>query len=143
MNCPNCQTVIKEGEKFCSNCGTPVTPIASTQPPLEVPVQPQQLSFPNQPGVGSITISRPSNFVGCAVSYKVYANGYLLGKISDGGIMTFPLNYGTYEINIKCGMGKGNTKVTINDQYRHFVFQCPMSMGMWSNKIDFILTQVQ
>ncbi len=141
MNCPNCQMPIEEGGKFCTNCGTPVVPINQMQQiPPQPTIQPQNLI--NQPGVGSITISRPSNFVGCAVSYKVFANGYLLGNVSDGGIMTFPLNYGMYEISIKCGMGKGNTKITVSDQCRHFVFQCPMTMGMWSNKIDFILMQV-
>ena len=49
MECPHCQTPLKEGYKFCSHCGAAVTP-----PSPEAP-------SPESPGGGCARGDRPSS----------------------------------------------------------------------------------
>lgn len=40
MLCKNCNTIIGEGEKFCSNCGAPVTAEETVVTPAPAPARP-------------------------------------------------------------------------------------------------------
>ncbi len=122
MNCYYCGMPITNGSTFCQNCG-------------------RQVFSPNQNNTGYLTISRPKKFLGCAVAYKVYANGLLLGKVPNGQTVSFPLPYGVHNIFIRCGMGEGMTQITMNEQYPNIALYCPMELGLLKNKINFILIQ--
>ncbi|MCQ2406181.1 MAG: zinc ribbon domain-containing protein [Oscillospiraceae bacterium] len=91
MICPNCGTNINEGERFCTECGTPVNPSASQTPPAmqnneyagysyAQPAAPQPPK-PEKPKAG---LKKTLGIVGiCAAAVVVIA--LLVGVIFTGG----------------------------------------------------------
>ncbi len=128
MICSKCGNNNVEGANFCTNCASPLN-----QPP----------AISANPQTGSITITRPKKFLGCAVPYTVYIDGYLIGTVKNNQSVSFPVYYGNHNIRINCGMGIGESQFVINDEYRHLVFNCPMRLGAFSNTIDINLVGYQ
>ena len=166
MYCSNCGTYNDKGN-FCVGCGAKLETIAQNNTvesnnqveqsnnidsqPVQQPVnnQPTQQPVNNQPvqqvnqqpaqqGVGSITLTRPSNFVGVLVPFDVFVDGYLLGSLSDGETKTFPLYYGNHFVQIKQGFNSGTQNIVINDNQRNLVFNVVIEMGFVTNTIRFV-----
>ncbi len=118
MNCPICGFNNMPGNVNCANCGN---------------------ALPNNQGapLGSITIIRPNNFFGSLVDYDVFVDGYLLGSVPNGTQVVFPLYYGNHQVEIKQGMNSGTQNITISNDERHLVFECPIKVGFWKSTILF------
>lgn len=65
-NCSNCGSVLKEGAKFCTNCGHPVGQLDATKPS---PTPPQYTTSPQKKG--KIIVKGPS--AGMLTLYKFIA----------------------------------------------------------------------
>ena len=141
MVCNKCGYNNVEGISYCVNCGTQLV-VPVQQPVQQQPVQQQPVQVQGQQPVGSITIIRPDNFVGILVPYSVFVDNYYMGDVANNTQVTFPLYYGNHVVRIDCGMGTGIHQIIINDSQKNLVFQCPMSMGLVKNTIDFILVSV-
>ncbi len=121
MTCPNCGNNCPDQTVFCSHCGCPLVH-----------------QTPSIQNFGNITIIRPSKFLGCAVNYKIYIDGVLVGKIPNNNTMSYPVCYGYHNLQIYCGMGSGQTQVLITPENPNVSFHCPMHMGLFSNTIDIL-----
>ncbi len=120
MNCLKCGMSNPDNAMYCTGCGNPLAP--------------NQVSGQE---TGSITIIRPKSFVGCLVAYDVYADNYYLGQVKNGETMQFPLYYGNHNIVIKHGLNSGSQMIVISNTQRNLVFNCPLQMGLVTNKILF------
>ena len=163
MICSMCGNNNSVGATTCSTCGAPLTgqPMVNGQVPGQQMMPQQQVfnqqvpqqqmvnqpvgqpmmnqGFNNPPGVGTLTIIRPNNFVGCLIPYDVYVDNYLLGTVPNGEQRTFQLYYGSHLVTIKQGLGTGNQQILINDETRNLMFNCPIKMGFVNNEIEFYL----
>ncbi len=133
MNCPKCGMYNDDKAVFCTNCGVKMELYKN----VNNNVADEQLK------VGSITIIRPNNFVGCAIAFSVYVDNYLLGKVANGNTVTFPLYYGTHMVTIKHGFTTTTQQIVINDKQKNLVFNCSVKMGLVKSKIIFEFVGVQ
>lgn len=92
---------------FCKNCGTPLPPDGLFCPTCGV--RNDQISA----GAGTdhqyaaaaahtLVISRASQFVCAAVSYEVYINGAVLGKVPVGQSISTRIFSNTVRVEIRC-----------------------------------------
>ncbi len=113
MRCPNCGMDNDEGRTKCISCGSDAM------------------------NVGSITIQRPNNFVGCLVPYDIYVDNVFIGNVSNGDTKKFPLYLGTHVLTIKQTLNSSEpVNIMLTPQQRNLVFNCPMKMGLLKNKIE-------
>lgn len=89
--------------------------------------------------VGSITINRPSSFMGCLIPYDVFVDNCFIGTVANGETKQFPLYYGSHFVELKHGLNGGSQQIIINDTQKNLVFECKLKMGLVTNKIDFKL----
>lgn len=119
MYCSNCGT-FNNSTNFCANCGN-------------------GLSVSNNKQMGSITIIRPKSFFGCAFSYNVYIDNCFMGSIGNGKRAQYFVPYGNHTIEIRHGLNKGKTIFYITDVEKNLVIECPLKMGLITNKVEFNL----
>lgn len=85
--CTLCGAELKNGQLFCSSCGTAVC----------------QGGHPTQPVTArTLTVSRKTQFVCCAVGYKVCVDGVELGNIGVGKSVSTNISSDTVRVEIKC-----------------------------------------
>lgn len=117
MYCKNCGTQYNQGETICKQCG--LTLENSYQQIQQSPqmMQPQQpmnnfnnQTTPNQfyqatsnlqnhNGIYKLTLTRPKNFVGSMVKFKIYIDNNEVGVIKNGETVVLDVNSGNHTIS--------------------------------------------
>ncbi len=107
MNCPNCNSVVSEGSRFCENCGTKLETQATAQTPVQPTnqVQPVAPVSPKKPLDKRIIIAAAAAFVFIMITivsvathkHKINLNDYV--KVEFEGYETFGKAKVTFDYN--------------------------------------------
>lgn len=108
MYCKNCGMQYNPGETMCRQCGAQLENNVQQPNPMVQPQQPMN-SFNNQPvmtpnvqtpsGVYKLTLTRPKNFVGSLVKFKIYIDNNEVGAIKNGETIVLDVNAGSHTIS--------------------------------------------
>lgn len=147
MNCSNCGTFNNQGSMYCRSCGSVLNnqQVNNVMPNNGMNMNSNMIPnmntnvMPNM-GVnnqfsGSISINRPKSFVGCAINFKIYIDGTLVGTLKNGGSFQAPVSYGNHTLFITGGISDLTQNILISDNCRNLVFNCSMEMGLIRGKI--------
>lgn len=108
MKCEKCGNNITEGEKFCAGCG------AKTEY--------ADLTY------GSLIITRKKSIYGCAIPFKIFIDGNLKGRISNGETINLEIPYGTHKISFNKANSKQNRIITISDDKKNIKITVKVNM---------------
>lgn len=89
----------------------------------------------NNVPVGSITINREKNALGCLFPFDIYIDNMLVANVTNGKSVQIPVYYGSHLLELKQGLNEGSLQIMINDQQKNLVFNCTMKMGLITNTI--------
>lgn len=114
MYCKNCGMQYNPGETMCRQCGAQLENNIQQPNPMVQPPQPVN-SFNNQAvitpsvqtnsnvqntsGVYKLTLTRPKNFVGSLVKFKIYIDNNEVGAIKNGETIVLDVNAGSHTIS--------------------------------------------
>lgn len=153
MNCSNCGTYNNPGVNYCINCGTQLINTGGI-PPInnninqgvnnqimgmnQMPMYNGQLGA-SQPvmnnGMGTITFNRTNSMLGFALVFTVIVDGNVMGKIKRGETLTLNIPYGIHNLQLKSGLSKVDSTITIGDNSRNLVFKCYVGMGFLQGNV--------
>lgn len=108
MKCEKCGNEIKDGEKFCGGCG------AKTEY--------ADLTY------GTLIISRKKSIFGCAIPFKVYIDGVLKEKVSNGQTVSIEIPYGTHKVSFNKPSSSVNRIITISEDKKSVKFLIKVNM---------------
>lgn len=113
MICPNCGMDNDNDRVKCISCGSDAI------------------------NIGSITIQRPSDFVGCLIPFDIFVDNVFIGNVANGETKSFPLYLGGHVLTIKAGFNKSEpVNLMISPQQRNLVFNAKVNMGFFKSTID-------
>ncbi len=115
MICLNCGKDIGMGNKFCPNCGKP-TQIA------------------NKDNVGSIIIKRENKYVGSLVKFDVFIDDEAVGKLSNGGTLSFDMPLGSYDVKLSAAGSNVVREVDLTEKNKIVEITIVCKMGMVTGK---------
>lgn len=136
MNCQNCGTFNNQGTSFCSNCGVQLVNQTNSVNQINNQVNQSNNQVNQNNKVGQLTIIRRESFIGMALAFSLYVDGYFVAKIKNGETKTFPIYYGAHRIELKQHMNYGYKDIIINDFKPNAVLTANIKMGFFSNKIE-------
>ena len=89
----------------------------------------------NIPVDGVIYLYRKGSPFGIAGGFGVYLDGQPLGYIGNKETIRIPVNYGTHNLHVACGMNRrcNDMVVNITPQSRFGFLKVWMRPGFWSN----------
>ena len=125
MNCSNCGT-FNQGGNNCINCGAPLYN--------------NQVVNNSQPSTGTLNFNRPKSMIGALIPVDIFVDGYVLGSVSNGKSVQFPIYYGTHTLEAKTAYETASMQITVNDMQRNLVFEVGIDMGLVVSHTRLIFT---
>ncbi|MBQ6323735.1 MAG: zinc-ribbon domain-containing protein [Bacilli bacterium] len=116
MYCSKCGFQNNEGNKFCIKCGTILENNAQQPQQQNQFVQPQE-NINNS--TYKLTLTRPKNFVGSLIKFKIYIDNNEVGTIKNDETVVLNVNSGNHTISFNKTMNQ-NINIT-NDTYADVV----------------------
>lgn len=115
MYCLGCGCKLDLGVKFCPHCG-------------------KETSISGEGTTGKITIVRESKVFGFAISFDVYVDDSLLGKLKNGTTLSCPVAYGMHEIVLKSTEKDVVQSVVLNEGQKEVTVEIIPKMGLIAAK---------
>lgn len=115
MYCLGCGCKLDLGAKFCSHCGKPT-------------------AMAKEKNTGKITVTRPSNFFGCAIPFEAYIDGSNLGTLSNGAILSCNAAYGVHELVLKSTEQDVVEEIVLSENQKEAVVEVTVTMGLIAAK---------
>ena len=83
---------------------------------------------------GKITVTRPSNFFGCAIPFDAYIDGSDLGTLSNGATLFCNVAYGVHELVLKSTEPNVVEEIVISENQKEAVVEVAVTMGLIAAK---------
>lgn len=99
MYCKNCGMQYNQGEMTCRQCGGQLNNNVQQQTQMAQPQQPVMSNVQNANGVYRLTLTRPKNFVGSLVKFKIFIDNNEVGAIKNGETIVLNVTSGSHTIS--------------------------------------------